>query len=125
MKQMILTTGIAGLMALSFTACQKDPLNDLTADESRIYVTNHDSTVNFTSFKTFSIADSVGVIENGKGRDKELTAFDAAVIGALKTNMQQRGYQLVDKTATATRCEESSVRRRSSNFRSQVNETVC
>ncbi len=91
----ILTAGWAGLMVLSLASCQKDPIDNLRADESRIYVTNHDSTVNFSAYRTFSIADSAGVIEDGKGTGKERSAFDAAVIDAFKAAMQQRGFQLV------------------------------
>lgn len=97
MKKIFLLTGIAA--ALAFTGCQKDPLKDLTSEEARIYITNHDSTVQFGAFHTFSVADSVGVIENGKGTAKELTGYDAAVIAAVKSELQSRGYQLVDRTA--------------------------
>jgi hypothetical protein len=97
MKKIVLMTGILGLAALTFTGCQKDPLKNLNEEESRIYVTNYDSTVNFASFHTFSIVDSVGVIENGKGSEKALTSFDAAIIDAVKSQLQTRGYQLVNR----------------------------
>ena len=99
MKKTILFTGIVG-MIFSFTSCQKDPAKNLSSEESRIYITSHDSTVNFSSFQTFSIADSVGVIEDNKGLGKALTAFDAGVIAAVKTAMHDKGFQLVDRTAS-------------------------
>lgn len=89
--------GVLGVTAMMFTACTKDPVKNLSAEESRIYITNHDSTANFSSFKTFSVADSVGVIEDNQGRGKQLTNYDAAVIDAVKSLMQQRGYQLVSR----------------------------
>lgn len=98
MKKMILMTGIAGMAALSLTSCQKDPIENLSSEESRIYITNHDSTVNFSSFRTFSIADSVGVIEDNRGEGKELTAYDAQVIASIKAAMQDRGFVLVSRT---------------------------
>jgi hypothetical protein len=97
MTKTILKMGVVGLVVMSFTACQKDPLKSLSAEESRIYITNHDSTADFSSFKTFSIADSVVVIEDNQGLGKELSTYDAAVIDAVKSSMQQRGYQLVPK----------------------------
>ncbi|MBC8034266.1 MAG: DUF4136 domain-containing protein [Chitinophagaceae bacterium] len=97
MNKMSLMTGIAGLLILTMTSCQKDPLDDLTTEDSRIFITNRDSTVDFTAYSTFSIADSVGVIENDKDSRSELTSFDAAIISALRTGLQQRGFQEVPK----------------------------
>ncbi len=90
-----LTAGI-GLIAL-LGSCTKDPLKNMTNEESRIYITNYDSTVNFGAFKTYSISDSVAVVSNGSLQKKTLTETDAAFIEAIKDNMQERGYQLVAK----------------------------
>ena len=47
-KLNILSAGVG--LALMFTACSKEPINNLTQEESRIYVTNHDSSTSFSSF---------------------------------------------------------------------------
>lgn len=83
------------LAAMLIVSCQKDPLKNLSASESRIYITNHDSTADFSRFSTFSIADSVGVIEDNQGQGKALTAYDAAVIDAVRSQMEGRGYRQV------------------------------
>ncbi|MBO9151202.1 DUF4136 domain-containing protein [Chitinophaga sp. GCM10012297] len=85
--------------ALLVSSCRKDPLKDMTAEESRIYVTNYDEEADFSSYKTFSIVDSVAVISNRQGAAKELTAYDQALLTNLKSSMQSRGYTLVDKSA--------------------------
>lgn len=82
-----------------FTSCSKDPLANLTAEESRIYITDHDSTKNFKSFHTFSISDSVAVINNGQA-SKQLNETDQAFINAVKSEMQASGYTLVSKSNT-------------------------
>ncbi|MGC4037313.1 MAG: DUF4136 domain-containing protein [Chitinophagaceae bacterium] len=82
------------------TGCSKDPLKNLSDDDSRIYITNHDSTVNFKSYKTFSIADSVAIVDNGQSGGKDQTAFDAQFISELKSSMAAQGYTLVDKSAS-------------------------
>jgi hypothetical protein len=82
----------------SLVACQKDPLKDLSPAESRIYITNHDSAINFSNFKTFSVADSVGYFQDNEVAGKDLSEFDAAAIAALKSAMQSRGFQLVSRT---------------------------
>jgi len=83
---------------LVMAGCQKDPLKDMTASESRIYITNHDSSVNFSDFKTFSIADSVGYIEDDRGVGFASDEFDQAVISAVRAALQARGYTEVERT---------------------------
>lgn len=95
---------LAGLVAVAAigSSCNKDPLDHISQEESRIYITNFDSTV-FTyngksPYKTYTISDSVAVIDNGKA-SKESSAVDQAYIAAVKKYMQQAGYQLVDRNA--------------------------
>jgi len=95
MKKIRWVSGGTLCMILAFASCKKDPLNNLTNDESRIYITNYDTTARFSAYKTFSIADSVDVIENNQLVGRELAAFDSAVTIAVSRNLQQRGYQLV------------------------------
>jgi hypothetical protein len=83
-----------------FDSCKKDPLNNLTNEESRIYISNFDTTAVFSSYKTFSITDSVEVIQDNHSQGKELHAFDSTVIGAVTQSLQQRGYQLVSNKST-------------------------
>lgn len=85
-------------LAAVFTGCTKDPVANLTAEESRIYITNYDSTVNFSTFRTFSISDSVAVI-NDRRVTKEMTSTDQAFINAFKTEMQAKGFTMVSKSA--------------------------
>ena len=76
--------------------CTKEPLNNLNQEESRIYTTNSDTTTNFGNYKTYSISDSVAVLDNGQSY-KELKPVDQAYIDAVNKYMQQRGYVLVSK----------------------------
>ena len=86
------------ILFFALASCTRDPLNNLTQDESRIYITNHDSNADFSSFQTFSVADSVAVIENGQLLGYDLTPYDAALINALKNKMVAQGYTLVTKS---------------------------
>ena len=96
MKKVFLTlTGLASLSVI-FVGCSKQPLDNISAEESRIYITDHDSTVNFTNYKTYSISDSVAMINNNKSA-QQLNDVDSAYILAVKKYMQQAGYQLVTK----------------------------
>jgi len=96
MKKIIVTVLMAtGLLAL--TSCKKDVVKNLQGDEGQIYITKHNDSVNFGSFRTFSIADSVAVISNNQLQGKVLTDVDAAYINAVKTRLVQRGYTQVSR----------------------------
>ena len=97
MKKIIVS--LSGLISFSvlYIGCTKDPLKNLTQDESRIYITDHDSTANFSGYKTYSISDSVAIIDNGKV-SRQLNDVDAAYIAAVKKYMAQIGYTLTDKS---------------------------
>ncbi len=83
--------------SLLMAGCSKDPLKNMTTEESRIYITNYDKATDFNSFHTFSISDSVAVIKNGQLDKHTLTETDAAFLQAVKNNMQARGFQQVEK----------------------------
>lgn len=97
MKNMGWLTGGALLTMMIVGGCRKDPLKNLTNDESRIYISNYDTTANFAGYTTFSIVDSVDVIQDNQLYGRERAAFDSTVIAAVSQNMQQRGYQLVSR----------------------------
>ncbi|MBV8252776.1 MAG: DUF4136 domain-containing protein [Chitinophaga sp.] len=102
MKRTIyLLSSIAAFAAMmSFSGCSKDPLKDMTPEESRIYITNHDTQANFKSYATFSIVDSVAVLSNRSDTSKKaLTDYDKQLIASVTAAMQARGYTLVNKNA--------------------------
>ncbi len=98
MKNLILT--VTGCLAavLLLAGCAKNPLNDMTQEESRIYITQKDSTADFSAYKTFDIVDSVAVVTN-EGEKRELTEGDAQLIQLIADHLQARGYVLVDSDA--------------------------
>jgi hypothetical protein len=92
---LIMLSAFAGI-SLFYIGCSKEPLKNLTPEESRIYITDHDSSVSFSDYKTFSISDSVAVIDNGQA-SYELSNSGAAYIDAVKNEMKDAGYVLVSK----------------------------
>lgn len=89
----------AAISVLGITSCTKNAADRLNDDESRIYITNHDETAAFTSYSTFSIADSVALIDNNQFAKRERTTFDAQLIAAFVTQMEQKGYRRVAANA--------------------------
>ena len=80
------------VLCLLMISCTKEPLDHLTAAESRIYVTNYDTTANFGSYTTFRHGDSVAIITNKGLEGRERTSVDAQLIDAVAAALQQRGY---------------------------------
>ena len=101
MKTVMLGLIASASLVTIVTGCSKDPLKNLNEDESRIYITNHDSTYNFASSNTFTIADSVAVISNNQYAGKDLTSYDGQLIAAVKAAMIKQGYILVEKGGEA------------------------
>ena len=98
MKIKQVTAAVCLISSAALFSCTKEPLNNLTNEESRIYVTNADSTVSFSSFKTYNISDSVVVLDNGSAY-KDLTPVDQSYIDAVNKYMQQSGYKQVSKNS--------------------------
>lgn len=82
-------------LLLVLASCTKEPLDHLTAEESRIYVTNYDTTARFSNYSTFQLADSVAIINNNQLQGRERTSVDAQLIDAVAATLQQRGYTRV------------------------------
>ncbi|MEO8110329.1 MAG: DUF4136 domain-containing protein [Ginsengibacter sp.] len=96
MKKTFLWSLILAGTSFMYAGCSKEPLKDLTTEESRIYITDHDSSIIFSDYKTYSIADSVAIIQNGQATH-QLDNSDAAYIDAVKKYMTASGFTLVAK----------------------------
>lgn len=73
-----------------------DPLRDLSAADSQVFITNRDRAADFTAYATFSIADSVNVVENDR-RGYSADNFDLALINTTAQAMTSRGYTRVTR----------------------------
>jgi len=85
--------GFALLLGL-IASCTRDPLSDLSPEESQVFITNRDPGANFQQYKTFSILDSVLIIGN-QGRGTSLTDMDITFLTSVVRNMQALGYTYV------------------------------
>lgn len=84
---------LASLLGI-VSACNNDPLSDLSVEESQVFFTNHDESVNFKQFKTFSILDSVLVVGN-QGTGTSLTDLDIKFLTSVAREMENLGYTYV------------------------------
>ena len=53
-------------LAGTLTACRDNATDGLTPQDSQVYITNYDRSVNFSQYKTFSLPDSVLVQSNDR-----------------------------------------------------------
>lgn len=86
---------IAGFLMLQ--SCTKNVVDNLEPDEKPLYITKQDGAVDFSSYATFSLADSTAVISNNQLVARERTDYDAAFIDAIASEMQSRGYTRVGR----------------------------
>src|SRR3954463_13677648 len=99
MKRVMYFMSAALMLTVFISSCSKDPLKDMTDEESRIYVTNRADSVDFSTYSTFSIADSVAVISNAGANERALTDYDKKLIADVSAAMVAKGYKLVSRTA--------------------------
>ncbi|WP_090098563.1 DUF4136 domain-containing protein [Chitinophaga sp. CF118] len=98
MKRVMYLMSASLILTASISSCSKDPLKNMTDEESRIYVTNRADSVDFTTYATFSIADSVAVISNTSNDRRELTDYDKKLIADVSAAMVAKGYKLIART---------------------------
>ena len=99
MKRVMYLMSAALMLTIFISSCSKDPLNDMTEEESRIYVTNRADSIDFTTYATFSIADSVAVISNSGDNERALTDFDKKLIADVSAAMTAKGYRRIERSA--------------------------
>jgi hypothetical protein len=98
-KNRFLHTAVLAVTGLALlVGCNRDPLKDLSPDDSQVFITNHDRSVDFSTYKTFSIVDSVAVLSNQGADRPSATSRELAFIARIAQNLTQRGYVRVART---------------------------
>lgn len=98
-KNRFLKTAALAVVGLALVmGCNRDPLGDLSPEESQVFITNHDRAANFGSYKTFSIRDSVAVLGNQNSVQLVAGLRERGFIARVIENLQQRGYVRVERS---------------------------
>ena len=84
------------LVLFLFAACEKEPNTDDLDDNFLVY-TDYDKTEDFGSFTKFYIPDSILLITDSKEAQYWKDDNALRIIEACVDNMEERGYQRVDK----------------------------
>jgi hypothetical protein len=102
LKQRKASLCIALLLTLAggLSACRNNALDNLSPEDSKVYITNYDRSVNFSQYKTFSMPDSV-VIESNDGYLPSLGALESSFTSGVASTLTSRGFQRVSRGASA------------------------
>lgn len=87
----------AGLLIGIASCSANDPISDLAVEDTQVYMTDRDKTVDFKNYKTFSIVDSV-LIYGNQGTGTVLSEGDVILLNRIIQNMEQLGYKYVSAT---------------------------
>lgn len=82
-----LIVGLSG----SMVACRNDALKDLNAEDSQVFITNFDQSVNFGQYKTFSLPDSV-IVQSNDRTQTSATAIEQQFLARVAEALTSRGY---------------------------------
>ncbi|QKZ12625.1 DUF4136 domain-containing protein [Spirosoma sp. KUDC1026] len=94
---------IAALLLIlggGLTACRDNALDNLSPEDSKVYITNYDRSVNFAQYRTFSMPDSV-VIESNDGYRPALGALESSFTSGVASALTSRGFQRVSRGQSA------------------------
>lgn len=84
---------LAGIGLLA--SCTNDPIRDISAQDSQVFITNYSKTADFKSYKTFSIVDSVLIIGNRGYAGTSLEEVDILTLTRIIKNMTDKGFTYV------------------------------
>jgi hypothetical protein len=87
-------------VALGLFSCRKNVTDNLDDNETPLYITKQEPSVDFSSYSTYSLADSVAVINNDQLVQRVRTDYDAAFIDAIAAQMESRGFTRVSHSSS-------------------------
>lgn len=82
------------LLAAMSWSCAPDALQDLTLEDSQVFITNYQKSANFGTYQTFSLADSVYLLQNQRTGVSTLP-LDFRILGRVADNLTKRGYKRI------------------------------
>lgn len=82
------------LLAAMSWSCAPDALQDLTPEDSQVFITNYQKSANFGNYQTFSLADSVYTLQNQRA-GVSTTSLDFRILGRVTDNLTKRGYKRI------------------------------
>ncbi|GAB3253972.1 DUF4136 domain-containing protein [Larkinella harenae] len=94
--KILLWLGVGVGFGSGISSCRPDPLDNLSPEESQVFITNRDRSANFATYKTFSLPDSVIEVSNDQAR-VSLTGLETPFLNRLAQELTSRGYTRVNR----------------------------
>lgn len=89
---------MAIVMVSVITSCRKNPVNNLTVNDSWVYISSGEGNADFNSFQTFTIPDSVILISNRQGSNNyETNTLARSMVAAVRSKLEDRGFIATSK----------------------------
>ncbi len=88
---LMLAVGIGGS---ALTSCKDNAINNLSTQDSQVFITNYDRTVNFGQYRTFILPDSV-IVEANNRYQTSATATEQRFLTNVASALTSRGYTRV------------------------------
>ena len=82
---------VALSLGVGLSACTSSATNDLSPQDSNVFITNHDKQADFSQYKTFSLPDSVLVESNDSYRTSALS-IEQQLVSRVATELTNRGF---------------------------------
>ncbi len=87
---------LLALSLLLLSCFDSDPLKNYKTDDSRMYISNYDKKINYKSYETFHVVDSVFILNENQVR-VSTRASNATFINIFKQNLEIKKYKYVGK----------------------------
>lgn len=88
-----------GLSSSTLIACRDNAIDDLSPQDTQVFITNHDRSVNFSQYRTFSLPDSVIVQANNQSQTSG-SAIEQRFLANVANALISRGYTRVSQGQT-------------------------
>ena len=85
------TVAVALSLGAGLAACTDSAINDLSPDDTNVFITNYDRQVDFTQYRSFSLPDSV-LVESNDRYAQSAQPLEQRVVSRVATELTNRGF---------------------------------
>ncbi|MEZ0607182.1 DUF4136 domain-containing protein [Fibrella sp. WM1] len=89
--QWVVAVAVALSLGAGLSACTDSATNDLSPEDSNVFITNYDRQVDFSQYKTFSLPDSV-LVESNDSYGQSAQPTEVQFVNRVATELTNRGF---------------------------------
>jgi hypothetical protein len=88
---------ISLLLFWQFSCTQSDVITDISEEDTRVYLSNFDKKIDFSTYKTYSLLDTVYVVINDQIRQSMRPNTDKTFIQFFNENLQYKNFIKINR----------------------------